>query len=566
MNEAASLKSVLDGAIEFLLEAGATFALIRTDTAERFAGVTGDHRNLDGAEGVTIEWIGQVPERAVSYALSSVAAFADIQHRLGSQRRLLERLADITSMPTALGSQEAIQAVADRARQGLSVSHLSLEVRADSDIIRAKSGSGNGDPERLVTIPTRNAHTTMTIPIKPGDGLLDLIHLVGAHLATAIDNALSHEQSLHQARIEEEYEIASRVQQAVFTHRPIPVVPGYTIDAVARPARIVGGDFYEFLKTGTDRTLVVVGDVSGKGLPAAILTSLALSTIRAKAEFLPNPSPEMVLARAAEDLYQPFTDVSMFTTAVVATMDDRTFRAANAGHGLVIRRAWGKPPEVLGSTDPPIGVLKEIEGGTVTVPVDPGDVIIIISDGIIDQRSDWGEPFGLSGLLALIESGEEMSAKGWVDRLLVAVDDHAHGRDRDDDQTVVALAADYDGVERFRMQSTLEGLRVLPGHLSRWIDDAGLLKRVELATHELCVNAITHGSSEGEIDVLLWRGPSRLGIEVSSDGAAFDSSEPTSMPGEPTVHGYGLGLIHALADEVVYVRRQRNRTRMFFGL
>lgn len=564
MNTRSALTRVVVRAGQRLVEAGATFVRLRALDEEWIHGIRDAEPHQVEAPGVVIEWLGQLRGIAVEGELDTIAVVAGGRQRIDFQRSLLERLADITAMPAGLTSSEAIQAIADRSRKAMAISRISLEVRTGDTILRAESGTPGTEAERLVTIPTLTAHSTMTIPALLDEDLIDLIQLVAAHLATAIENALAHEQSLYQARIEEEYEIASRVQQAVLTRRPIPSIEGLDLDATSRPARIVGGDFYEFLPAGPDATLIVVGDVSGKGLPAAILTSLTLSTISAKVEFLPSPTPELVLARAAEDLYQPFTDVGMFTTAMVARIEPRRLITANAGHGLVIHRPWGRPPRLVTPTDAPIGVLQVTSGDTTEVVLDPGDLVLVVSDGITDQRSPAGDLFGLERLTGLIDDGDDKEAAAWVDRILAAVDTHADGRERDDDQTLLAIRATVEGVLRFELPADLEALRVLPDRLSQAIPEATMRSRVELAVHELCVNAITHGECRSSIAIMLWGDAGRTVVEVAYDGITFDPSAPVPVPDEPTVHGYGLGIVHQLCDDVIYVRRRLNQTRLFF--
>ncbi len=564
MSSPTALERVVLRAAERLVERGATFALVRLGPVECVAGSPEPDRTTLEEAGVFVEWCGPLQKADLEREVDTIRAVVDGQRRLEFQRSLLERLAEITSMPPGLDATEAIQAIADRARTGLGVHRVTLEVRTTEAIHKAESGRGTNEAERLVTLPTRTAHSTITIPAILDDDLVDVLQVVASHLATAVDNALAHEQSLHQARIEEEYEIASRVQQAVLTRRPIPQLIGLDIDAVSRPARVVGGDFYEFLAPSEQRSLVVLGDVSGKGLPAAILTSLALSTISTKAEFLPEPTPALVLARAAEDLYQPFTDVGMFTTAVVVEIDCRRMVLADAGHGLVIRRRWGLGPDLIRATDPPIGVLRETSGTVTSFDLDPGDLVIIVSDGITDQRDPRGSHFGLDRLLALVAGGEGPLATDWVNRVLAAVDAHASGREPDDDQTVMAVVATDHDVTRLDLDADLEALRLIPAWLTERLPDTELRTRVELAVHELCVNAVTHGQASGLLTVGFWQRPGHVGVEISYDGPPFDPSNPSEIPLEPTVHGYGLGLVHSLADEVVHRRRRLNHTRLRF--
>jgi sigma-B regulation protein RsbU (phosphoserine phosphatase) len=235
----------------------------------------------------------------------------------------------------------------------------------------------------------------------------------------------SYEEELLAARQQAEASEAkatalARALQATFLPPAIVSPPGLDIGGAYRPAgdgSEVGGDFYDVFETGRGTWAVVLGDVCGKGLSAAVVTSLARYTVRSEA--LRTPYPSAVLAGLHEVLvrYHP----EQFCTAVFATLDRTAEGArltiASGGHHLPMRRRTGGHVDTIGEIGTILGMLDTPRLTDTTTILRPGDVIVLYTDGVTEARRD-GEFLDDRGLLGAIAGAEELDAQELADAIV----------------------------------------------------------------------------------------------------------------------------------------------------
>ncbi|MGA2252479.1 SpoIIE family protein phosphatase [Terracidiphilus sp.] len=196
----------------------------------------------------------------------------------------------------------------------------------------------------------------------------------------------SSRMSRRQAQLESEMEAAQQVQQVLVPERTASV-PGFAVDAVYLPAQQVGGDFFQVLPAGDGGLLVVVGDVAGKGLPAAMLVSALVGSIRTAAD--DTHAPEVLLHRLNERLVG--RTQGGFATALAAYIaPNGAMTIANAGH--LPPYLDGKEIELPGAL--PLGIASPIHYETLTLQVPPGSRLTFYSDGVIEAQNPKGELFG----------------------------------------------------------------------------------------------------------------------------------------------------------------------------
>jgi sigma-B regulation protein RsbU (phosphoserine phosphatase) len=204
-------------------------------------------------------------------------------------------------------------------------------------------------------------------------------------LTLARQNALLREQlEDKQMRLTAELDRAAEVQ-ADLLPVALPAIPGFELAARCLPARIVGGDFYDFQFANGTLNLTV-GDVMGKGVPAAIL----MATVRAVVRAMARRRPMDVVQQAAQSLEADLTRAGAFVTLVHAQLDSDTaeLRCVDAGHGhLFLRRASGEI-EALNSNNLPLGVLPDEVYRQYSTVLQPGDTLVIYSDGLVDARRE----------------------------------------------------------------------------------------------------------------------------------------------------------------------------------
>jgi sigma-B regulation protein RsbU (phosphoserine phosphatase) len=254
------------------------------------------------------------------------------------------------------------------------------------------------------------------------------------------ENLLFAEQRVAEARVQTELKLARDVQMQLLPQRPTDV-PGLDIAGFSEPALHVGGDTYDFLVDDHQQFHVCVGDVSGKGMPAALLMAMVRTTLRNAWQFGEQASPATAIEQTNASLYDDFTETSMFATLFVATYDaeERILRYANAGHSPVIYRPHGGTAQLLVADGVPIGVLTESQVEDRSLRFGEGDLLIISTDGLNEARNQDGELFGQESLLNLTDNLAGRPAATIAHELLTAVDIYADGQPQADDQTLVVI-------------------------------------------------------------------------------------------------------------------------------
>lgn len=269
---------------------------------------------------------------------------------------------------------------------------------------------------------------------------LKLARAIAEHASGQIENAFLHQETIAQAKLKTELELAARIQLRLLPQN-IPKVCELDIAAALRPALQVGGDFYDFVVQPEAPFTFAIGDISGKGMSAAMLMAMTRIVMRSKAKFLPTPRPKIILERSNEDMYDDFTDVGMLATVLVGQYHPakRELYFANAGHSPVIYCPVNGKARLLEADGPALGVLPTSLSEDQMLSFNPGDVFIVATDGFNEARNAEGEMFGYDRLLHLTEIAADLSADAIADTLFTAITDFAGDRPQDDDQTLVVI-------------------------------------------------------------------------------------------------------------------------------
>jgi serine phosphatase RsbU (regulator of sigma subunit)/predicted ester cyclase len=210
-------------------------------------------------------------------------------------------------------------------------------------------------------------------------------------------------------RIEQELRVARRIQQATLP-KEVPELEGWQISPYYQPAREVGGDFYDFHLLSEGRLGVVVGDATGKGVPAALVMATTCGMLQAVSQALGSSSPGEVLERVNETLFARIPP-SMFVTCFYAILDPKSghLSYANAGHDLpYVRRGGGC--EELRARGMPLGLMPGMSYEEKEIVLDAGQSVLFYSDGLVEAHNPEGEMFGFPRLRELVaEHGKERS-------------------------------------------------------------------------------------------------------------------------------------------------------------
>jgi serine phosphatase RsbU (regulator of sigma subunit)/predicted ester cyclase len=240
-------------------------------------------------------------------------------------------------------------------------------------------------------------------------------------------------------RIEQELKVARDIQQASLP-REVPEPEGWQVSPYYQPAREVGGDFYDFFELDDSRVGIVVGDATGKGMPAALMAEATSNMLRAVAQALGSSSPSEVLARVNDTLLARIPP-NMFVTCFYAVLDlkSASLRYANAGHDLPYLRRNGGEVEELRARGMPLGLMPGMGYEQKETVLEVGEAALFYSDGLVEAHDPQGEMFGFPRLRELVsEHGDEKRAleEALLEELYSFV---GEGWEQEDDVTLLTL-------------------------------------------------------------------------------------------------------------------------------
>jgi phosphoserine phosphatase RsbU/P len=263
------------------------------------------------------------------------------------------------------------------------------------------------------------------------------ITTLAAQVAIAIENARLYEEVARQERrLERDLALARELQMRLLPQAN-PRLAHLDVSAKFVPARGIGGDLYDFIPYSLSRLGIVIGDVSGKGAPAAIYAALVSGILRSHAPI--EPGPAEMLSAVNLSLAERRIE-AQFVSLIYAVWDDgrQTLSVANSGlpRPLYVHRGKNETIEAIGL---PLGLFDEADYDELSFRMKPGDLFVFFSDGILDARNRAGEMFGRERVETVVASCTEQSADCVVQSLFNAVAEHAAGVETFDDQTVVAI-------------------------------------------------------------------------------------------------------------------------------
>jgi serine phosphatase RsbU (regulator of sigma subunit)/CHASE1-domain containing sensor protein/anti-sigma regulatory factor (Ser/Thr protein kinase) len=379
--------------------------------------------------------------------------------------------------------------------------------------------------------------------------------------------------------VEQELGKARSIQHALLP-KNLPKLEGWKITYHYQPAREVGGDFYDFLLLEDGRLGLVIGDVSGKGIAAALVMANTQSVVRTVAR-RGNIPPGRVLAEANEVLYA-YISRGTFVTCFFGVLDPESGRLvyANAGHDPPCERHENRVGE-LRARGMPLGLMPDMAYEEEEAVLGAGDTILFYSDGLVEAHDPEGEMFGFPRLRKLTLAYDPGGGEELVDFLLTELI-HFTGEDREqeDDITLLTLERSKVGVRdrksplrpdgdrrilsEFSLPSEPGNERLAMEKVVEVVEELGLtgerLERLKTAVGEATMNAMEHGNRydpEVPVAIQVWLLKQRLLVRISDRGSGPPPRPPAKVPdlqaklgGAQTPRGWGLFLIDRMVDEV----------------
>jgi len=264
-----------------------------------------------------------------------------------------------------------------------------------------------------------------------------MLTTLGAQIAIAIENARLYQAIRRQERqLERDIAMAREVQLRLLP----PEAPSHPHAEMAvrfLPARSIGGDLYDFLDYGNNRTAIVLGDVSGKAAPAALFAALVSGIMRSAAQ--QQPGPAEMLAHLNDAVQERKLD-SQYVTLLFALWNDenQTLQVANSGAVQPVFCRSGQSLTVKAEGFP-LGLFPDVTYEEFNVATQPGDVIVFVSDGILDAENEKEEMYGQENLSALLCANRDLPAGEIADAILADVARFQGSKDRFDDETIIVL-------------------------------------------------------------------------------------------------------------------------------
>jgi sigma-B regulation protein RsbU (phosphoserine phosphatase) len=265
------------------------------------------------------------------------------------------------------------------------------------------------------------------------------LETLATEAAVAIENARLYRETMEKARMEQEMRIAAEIQQALLP-KMARVGSFFSAAAASIPCRSIGGDFYDYVDLPAGALGFALGDVAGKGPPAALLSAMMQGMFAAQAAS--SDSPSQTISRVNLALYRRGIE-SRFVTLMYGTIGpDGSLTYCNAGHNppLVISRGGGTPVvRRLECGGPIVGLFEAASYDQETFALTPGDWLIVFSDGVSEAMSAIGDEYGEERIVECVEKSMTLEPRQLLEALFADVRDFTRGAAQSDDITAMVL-------------------------------------------------------------------------------------------------------------------------------
>jgi len=399
-------------------------------------------------------------------------------------------------------------------------------------------------------------------------------------IAEQLDKTFKHkrtQEALDQAR-EKEVAIGSRIQQTLLLGIPPKNVPGLSVSAMTIPSQRIDGDFFDFFRQSDQCMDILIGDVMGKGVPAALLgAAIKGHFVKALSDLIPNsktfPDPAEIVGEVHKRMVRELIDLESFATLCYVRFDlvGRRGELIDCGHTRTIHyhRARQECSTIKGY-NMPLGFSDEETYGPLSFPLEAGDILFFYSDGITEAQDGDGRFFGEDRLIECITSDANLEPKALIERVRDAVLTFSGTESFVDDLTCVAVKVQAESNLTPLLHLELE-IPSDTGQLAKLRDfvqdlcqrnihppfDIDNTWQLGLAANEAATNIMRHayeGRKDGKIHIVAEAFVDRIVLCFNHWGKAFEPPKSVQPPPVEDLHesGYGLFVIQTYVDDVTY--------------
>jgi len=457
------------------------------------------------------------------------------------------------------------------------------------------TGDAYADPRFDSTFDKQTGYRTRSILCLPlignGDSLVGVIQVLNKrnretfdeidesllaglsdHITVALERGRLIEAYIEKERLEEGLKLAHDIQMSMLpkTFPPFPERRDLDIFAAITPAKKVGGDFYDFFFLDENRLCFAIGDVSGKGVPAALFMAVIKTLFKAIAGRVQNPGE--ILSTVNREICRD-NDSQMFTTLFCGILDTRTgeIRYSNGGHNPPYHLSRAGVQQVPKTGGRVLGLLEETTYAGSRLVLGPGETLLLYTDGVTEALDPAEQFFSERRLESILTQINFASAREQIEHLTREITLFAAGAEQADDITTLAIrflgpAGSNNGELQFTLKNRIAEIAALGERLGEFAAvhqlTPNVLHDLNLALEEAVTNIISHGYSdhrEHEILVCIRVESGAVIAELKDDARPFNpltvpEADATKPLDERTAGGLGIHLMRKLMDGIEYQR------------
>ncbi len=402
---------------------------------------------------------------------------------------------------------------------------------------------------------------------------IKLARAISDQIGSQLENALLIQEALIRTRLETEMAVARDVQMALLPQK-LPRVPGLDLAGASLPALQVGGDFFDVISVANLPVFFYMGDITGKGIPAALMMTMTRSVAHSMVRFNPRLGPGGLISQMNQELIDDFSRVGMFTTIFAGQYhaEARKLVFTNGGQSPILFAPVQGKARLLAAEDPPIGILDMHSYSEQMLEMKVGDVLLAATDGFNEAWNAAGEMFGFERLENLLDQLKLRSAAEISEGIFQAVAEFSGSRTQSDDRTLLVIKAiPMDASALVEVSASLNelglvslALRELVGRAVGTSVDDCQVAACEQALQELLSNQVRHACQSDaslriQVRLSVQAQPPQVLVESEDRGLEYHAGNTRAQlpdPGLLQEGGYGMALIYTLMDEVAYQRRE----------
>lgn len=418
----------------------------------------------------------------------------------------------------------------------------------------------------VILLVNKNGLSNFTEPNR------NLLQILGQQISSIIrDKNLLKEYLLKQT-IEKEIDVANRIQQKLIPKYP-PQISGMDIFAINKPAKTVSGDYYDFLKHDPEGKKIgfVIADVSGKGIPAAMIMSMTRAVL--KTQVADNYSPANILQRSNSFIISDMEN-NRYVTMFYGMLDTETldFTYSKAGHNPPYwLHADTLAIEELDANGFFVGMFDSVSYEEKKIRLSPGDKLILFTDGIVEAMNERDEEYGQDRFINIIQKYHYFDAKSLVDKILMDVEDFVGAAPQSDDLTLMILNAKDFEYQQMAIESDAKSTVAAAeffGNLARNNPACGLDPfEVMMIIDEVVMNAIEHGNKfdpEKKVFLSYVFNDYKFELTIRDEGEGFVVNNVFATHEKLSLYdkrGRGILIIKNLVDRIEY-NKEGNEVRI----